>query len=170
MDAEVEVNRNEGPCCLLTHWRALLNFSYVILSFFFLCPHIFARASDLTTWKMPCPLSSHSRMPPFSSGERSRSLTNSHKWEFCRSWTGRRQLFSSWFLTHAKVLRQNYIYSTFCYRVVNLANQLHLSQFNFQNFSALLLSHWLQITCSRKKEIRVMQTPMMLESVFYSRN
>lgn len=69
---------------LLTYLRALLNFSYVILSFFFLCPHIFARASDLTTRKIPCSLSSHSRMPQFSSGDRSRSRTNSHRWELCR--------------------------------------------------------------------------------------
>lgn len=157
MNAEVEINWNEGSCCLLTHRRALLSFSYVILSFFFFCPHIFARASDLTTRKMPCPLSSHSRMPPFFSGERSRSLTNSHKWEFCRSWMGRRQLFSIYFLTCAKVLRQNYIYHIFCYWIVNLTNQLHLFQFNFQNSSALPLSNWLQITCSRKKLIRVIK-------------
>ena len=68
----------------VTHLRARLNFSYVILSFFFLCPHIFARASDLTTRKMPCSLSSQSRMPQFSSGERSRSRTNSHRWELWR--------------------------------------------------------------------------------------
>lgn len=69
---------------LLTYLRALLNFSYVILSFFFLCPHIFARASDLTTRKIPCSLSSHSRMPQFSSGDRSKSRTNSHRWELWR--------------------------------------------------------------------------------------
>lgn len=85
MKSGAEVKRNEGHCCLLTHQRALLNFSYVFLSFFFLCPHIFARASDLTTQKMPSPLSSHFRMSLFSSGERSISLTNSHKWEFCKS-------------------------------------------------------------------------------------
>lgn len=140
MDAEVEVNCSEGPFHLLTHRRALLNFSYVILSFFFLCPHIFARASDLTTRKMPCPLSSHSRMPPFSSGERRRSLTNSHKWELCRSGTGRRQLFSRFFLIHAKVPRQNYIYSTLCHQVVNLTVWLHLPGYNFWNFSASTLS------------------------------
>lgn len=69
---------------LFTYLRALLSFSYVILSFFFLCPHIFARASDLTTRKIPCSLSSHSRMPQFSSGDRSRSRTNSHRWELWR--------------------------------------------------------------------------------------
>lgn len=76
---------------LLTHRRALLSFSYVILSFRFLCPHIFARASDLTTRKMPCSLSSQSRMPQFSSGDRRRSLTNSHKWELCRPSAGKGQ-------------------------------------------------------------------------------
>ena len=70
---------------LSTYLRALLNFSYVILSFFFLCPHIFARASDFTTRKIPCSLSSHSRMPQFSSGDRSRSRTNSHRWELWRA-------------------------------------------------------------------------------------
>ena len=69
---------------LFTYLRALLSFSYVILSFFFLCPHIFAKASDLTTRKIPCSLSSHSRMPQFSSGDRSRSRTNSHRWELWR--------------------------------------------------------------------------------------
>lgn len=73
-----------GHFGLVTYLRALLNFSYVILSFFFLCPHIFARASDLTTRKIPCSLSSHSRMPQFSSGDRSRSRTNSHRWELWR--------------------------------------------------------------------------------------
>lgn len=88
---------------LLTYLRALLNFSYVILSFFFLCPHIFARASDLTTRKIPCSLSSHSRMPQFSSGDRSRSRTNSHRWELCRSLRRKKSSWIFFFL----ILREN---------------------------------------------------------------